>query len=61
MAEAETKRGTTWPKALLAIWGDSKIQEELDGAVRNKVVFERIASSEEKKVSCVTKSSVVLK
>ena len=30
-------------KALLAIWGDSKIQEELDGAVRNQVVFQHIA------------------
>ena len=44
---AESNRGTTWAdkevKALLTIWGDTKIQEELDGAVRNKVVFERIA------------------
>ena len=44
---AETNRGTTWAdkevKTLLTIWGDSKIQEELDGAVRNKVVFECIA------------------
>ena len=44
---AEANRGTSWAdnevKALLAIWGDSKIQEELDGAVRNKFVFERIA------------------
>ena len=44
---AEANRGATWAdkevKALLTIWGDSKIQEELDGAVRNKVVFERIA------------------
>ena len=47
MAEALTNRGTTWTdrevKALLSIWGDSKIQEELDGAVRNQVVFKRIA------------------
>ena len=47
MAEALTNRGTIWTdkeiKALLAIWGDSKIQEELDGAVRNQVVFQRIA------------------
>ena len=47
MAEALTNRGTTWTdkevKVLLAIWGDSKIQEELDGAVRNQVVFQRIA------------------
>ena len=44
---AEANRGTTWAdkevKALLTIWGDSKIQEELDGAVRNKVVYERIS------------------
>ena len=44
---AETNRGTTWEdkevKALLTIWGDTKIQEELDGAVRNKVIYERIA------------------
>ena len=47
MAEVLTNRGTTWTdrevKALLAVWGDSKIQEELDGAVRNQVVFKRIA------------------
>ena len=30
-------------KSLLAIWNDSKIQEELDGAVRNKAVYEKIA------------------
>ena len=30
-------------KALLAIWGEDKVQEELDGAVRNKVVFLGIA------------------
>ena len=44
---AETNRSTTWEdkevKALLTIWGDTKIQEELDGAVRNKVIYERIA------------------
>ena len=44
---AETNRGTTGEdqevKALLTIWGDTIIQEELDGAVRNKVVHERIA------------------
>ena len=45
--QTETNRGTTWAdkeiKALLTIWGDSKLQEELDGAVLNKVVFQRIA------------------
>ena len=30
-------------KALLTIWRESKIQEELDGAVHNKVVFGQIA------------------
>ena len=44
---AETNRGTTWEdkevKTLLTIWRDTKIQEELDGAVRNKVIYERIA------------------
>ena len=47
MATAEINRGNVWAdkevKALLTIWGDSKIQEELDGAVRNKVVFVNIA------------------
>ena len=46
MAEVLTNCGTIWTdkekKALLAIWGDSKIQEELDGAVRNQVEFQRI-------------------
>ena len=48
MAEALTNHGIIWTdkeiKALLAIWGDSKIQERLDGAVRNQVVFQRIAN-----------------
>ena len=47
MAEARTNRGTTWTdrevKALLSIWGDTKIQEELDGAVRNQVAYKHIA------------------
>ncbi len=34
-------RGAVWSdkevKALIEIWGESDIQEELDGAVRNKV------------------------
>lgn len=30
-------------KALIAIWSGDKIQEQLDGAVRNKAVFEKIA------------------
>ena len=47
MAEARTNRGTTWTdrevKALLSIWGDTKIQGELDGAVRNQVAYKHIA------------------
>ena len=47
MAEALTNHGTTWTdrevKALLSIWGDTKIQEELDGAVWNQVVYKHIA------------------
>ena len=30
-------------KALIAVWGETGIQEELDGAVRNKVVFKDVA------------------
>ena len=26
-------------KALITIWGERKVQEELDGAVRNKTIF----------------------
>ena len=46
-----TNRGCAWSddevKALLAVWGEGNIQEELDGAVRNKTVFVNIS----KKVS----------
>ena len=42
-----TNRGSAWSddevKALLAVWGESNIQEELDGAVRNKTVFLNIS------------------
>ena len=30
-------------QALIAVWGETGIQEELDGAVRNKVVFKEVA------------------
>jgi hypothetical protein len=44
---SSTTRGSLWSdsevRALIAIWGESDIQDELDGAVRNKVVFEEIA------------------
>ena len=40
-------RGVSWSdeevKALIAIWGEDKVQQELDGAVRNKTVFLTIA------------------
>ena len=46
MAEVASSRGATWLDeevlALVSIWGDEKVQEELDGAVRNKAVFEKI-------------------
>ena len=36
-------RGTIWYdeeiRALIRIWGDGKIQDELDGAKRNKTIF----------------------
>ena len=42
-----TNRGCAWSedevKALLAVWGESNVQVELDGAVRNKAVFENIS------------------
>ena len=57
MATGETNRGTVWAdkevKALLTIWGNSKIQEELDGAVRNKVVFQSIAKQlQDRDIGC---------
>ena len=40
-------KGASWSsdevKALLSIWREASIQNELDGAVRNKSVFEKIA------------------
>ena len=47
MASVSTNRGTSWTdnevKALIGLLGESDVQEELDGAVRNKVVYEEIA------------------
>ena len=44
---ATASRGNLWPdeevKALIAIWGERNIQDELDGAVRNKTIFLKIA------------------
>ena len=46
-APAATNRGAVWSdaelRALIAIWSEKKVQEELDGAVRNKVVFQEIS------------------
>ena len=40
-------RGSLWSdeevRALIAIWGEANVQEELDGAVRNRVVFQDIS------------------
>ena len=40
-------RGTIWcddeVKALITAWEDSKIQQELDGATRNKQIFTTIS------------------
>ncbi len=42
-----TNRGTAWSdcevRVLIGIWGENDIQEELDGAIRNKIVYEQIA------------------
>ena len=40
-------RGTIWSekevRALIHVWGDGKIQEELDGAKKNKPIFQTIS------------------
>ena len=40
-------KGSPWSdeevKALINIWAETNIQEQLEGAVRNKAVFERIS------------------
>jgi len=46
-AATNASRGSSWSdsevKSLIAIWGENKIQEELDGAVRNQAIFNGIA------------------
>ena len=46
-ATTTANRGCTWSddevKALIAIWGERKIQEELDGSVRNRTVYVNFA------------------
>ena len=43
----ENSRGASWSDeevlALISVWGDARVQQELDGAVRNKAVFEKIS------------------
>lgn len=40
-------RGSTWSdaevSALIAIWGEADIQEQLDGATRNQTIFANIS------------------
>ena len=47
MSIARMGRGNVWTdeeiKTFIGIWGEARIQKELDGAVRNKSVFQRIA------------------
>ena len=39
--------GSAWSDnevaALIAIWGDADIQDQLDGATRNKTIFDKIS------------------
>ncbi len=46
-------RGTYWSdneiKTVIAIWGATDLQQQLDGAVRNKVIYEKIAQEMKKK------------
>ena len=32
-------------KALLGIWGDADIQNQLDGIVRNKAIYQKVATA----------------
>ena len=42
-------RGAAWSdkevKDLIAVWGEQKIQEELDGSVRNKTAFQHVSAA----------------
>ena len=53
MATTSTSRGSSWSdnevRALISIWGEDRIQEELDGAVRNQAIFSSIAKKMEEK------------
>ena len=47
MASVASNCGISWTdnevRVLIGLWGESDVQEELDVAVRNKVVYEEIA------------------
>ena len=44
-------RGAAWSeveiKSLISIWGDKKTQEELEGSIRNKNIYKKIANEME--------------
>ena len=44
---ASANRGAVWTDnevhALISVWSDSTVQNQLDGAVKNKVVFDKLA------------------
>ena len=58
-------RGSAWSdnevSALITIWGDEDIQDQLDGATRNKTIIEIIARSSRKVATAGIGSSVELK
>ena len=41
-------------KALLAIWGDASVQNQLDGVVRNKTIYLKVAKKLNEKGFCHT-------
>ena len=51
-------RQTVADKEVLTIWGDSKIQEELDGAVRNEVVLSALQRSSRSRDMSMTGSNI---
>ena len=65
MATTSTSRGSSWSdnevRALISIWGEDRIQEELDGAVRNQATFNSIAKKMEKKDMSEIGSNVEIK
>ena len=48
-------------KALLGLWGDSSVQSQLDGMVRNKTIYLTIAKKLNVKDSITRGNNVVLK